>query len=313
VAAQDNEAADADAGDVAAEAGDDEARTDRQRERDRQPDDTERDRRQDDTDEDAPADEADELDGEDFDCIDFQVQEDAQEILDEDPDDPYNLDPNADGIACALLPSEADVAGENAGSANEQTSNNGTGQRRRDRTDAPADDADAAANCADLTQEEAVEILDDDPDDPQGLDPDGDGIPCEDEEIGAPPDDAETTRTNRRDTRTVEEEEPAARDRQTSTAEFEDLDCEDFTFREEAQLVLDDLPADPYNLDPNADGIACSSLPTSTDTVQVTAVPRTGTGPNTDVDPAWAIVPLAAAAAAAHGLRVRGFLHDRER
>ncbi|HYO29486.1 MAG TPA: hypothetical protein VER37_02800, partial [Thermomicrobiales bacterium] len=50
VAAQDNEAADADAGDVAAEAGDDEARTDRQRERDRQPDDTDRDRRQDDTD-----------------------------------------------------------------------------------------------------------------------------------------------------------------------------------------------------------------------------------------------------------------------
>ena len=152
-AAQDNEAADADAGDAAAEVGDDEARTDRQRERDRQPEDTERDRRQDDTDEDAPADEADELDGEDFDCIDFQIQEDAQEILDEDPDDPYNLDPNADGIAC-------------------------------------------------------------------------------------------------------------------------------------------------------------SSLPASTDTVQVTAVPKTGTGPNTDVDPAWAIVPLAAAAAAAHGFRAQGFLHD---
>ena len=48
------------------------------------------------------------LQGDDFDCEDFATQEEAQAVLDEDPDDPNNLDPNQDGIACALLPSSAD-------------------------------------------------------------------------------------------------------------------------------------------------------------------------------------------------------------
>src|ERR671916_220562 len=41
----------------------------------------------------------------DFDCEDFETQEEAQAVLDEDPADPNNLDPNRDGVACALLPS----------------------------------------------------------------------------------------------------------------------------------------------------------------------------------------------------------------
>jgi hypothetical protein len=42
---------------------------------------------------------------EDFDCVDFDVQEEAQDVFDEDPSDPYNLDPNGDGFACSSLPS----------------------------------------------------------------------------------------------------------------------------------------------------------------------------------------------------------------
>src|SRR5688572_18090687 len=45
----------------------------------------------------------------DLDCEDFETQEEAQAVLDEDPADPNNLDPNADGIACALLPSASDL------------------------------------------------------------------------------------------------------------------------------------------------------------------------------------------------------------
>ena len=44
-----------------------------------------------------------------YDCIDFQTQEDAQQVFDEDPSDPYGLDEDDprpdDGIACEALPS----------------------------------------------------------------------------------------------------------------------------------------------------------------------------------------------------------------
>jgi hypothetical protein len=44
----------------------------------------------------------------DLDCEDFETQEEAQAVLDEDPTDPNNLDPNRDGTACGLLPSADD-------------------------------------------------------------------------------------------------------------------------------------------------------------------------------------------------------------
>jgi hypothetical protein len=56
----------------------------------------------------------------------------------------------------------------------------------------------------------------------------------------------------------------------------EDLDCIDFQFQEEAQSILDRDLSDPFNLDPNGDGFACSSLPSATP--QVIQVPRTGAG-----------------------------------
>jgi len=35
----------------------------------------------------------------------------------------------------------------------------------------------------------------------------------------------------------------------------------DFAFQEDAQIVYDRIPGDPYNLDPSGDGFACASLP----------------------------------------------------
>ncbi len=230
---------------------------------------------------DAPAD--------DFDCIDFETQEEAQAILDKDPSDPSDLDPGGDGTACSLLPSAADLAEEDSRDrVAASAADNGTvRQRRRDRANTDADTAVSA--CADYTQEEAQQLLDDDPRDPDNLDPDGDGIACEDEELSGSPATAA---------------EPATRDRPRSTTAFEDLDCEDFSFQEEAQLVLDDLLADPYNLDPNDDGFACSSLPSSTGTPRINAVPKTGVGPEqSSTSPGAAVLPTAVAGHGAVGAR----------
>lgn len=40
----------------------------------------------------------------DLDCSDFDFQEDAQDELENDPDDPNNLDDDNDGVACESLP-----------------------------------------------------------------------------------------------------------------------------------------------------------------------------------------------------------------
>jgi hypothetical protein len=41
----------------------------------------------------------------------------------------------------------------------------------------------------------------------------------------------------------------------------DDLNCEDFTYQEQAQAVFDQDPSDPNGLDADNDGIACESLP----------------------------------------------------
>jgi len=45
--------------------------------------------------------------GRDVDCVDLVYQEAAQELLERDPTDPFNLDPSGDGFACSSLPSRA--------------------------------------------------------------------------------------------------------------------------------------------------------------------------------------------------------------
>ena len=95
----------------------------------------------------------------DLDCSDFATQEEAQAVLDANPDDPNYLDGEGDGVACESLPSAPPLAPEPPSLES-----------------APTGDLD----CADFaTQEEAQAMLDADPSDPHGLDGEGDGVPCE--------------------------------------------------------------------------------------------------------------------------------------
>ncbi len=242
---------------------------------------------------DATDDNGDDLDA-DLDCIDFATQEEAQAVLDEDLDDPNNLDPNGDGVACALLPS-----------ADEQDTDDTGGTDAAPEEDDALDDvvdADAADefDCIDFaTQEEAQAVYDLDPSDPNGLDPDFDGVACEEllpdgqEDTAQDAADGARNRNRNRDRNQNQNQDNQA----DQTDGTEDLDCVDFDFQEEAQAVLDEDSTDPYNLDPNGDGFACSSLPSeSGDTVNVTVMPQTGSGPERARD--GRLWPLSVAAAA---------------
>lgn len=102
----------------------------------------------------------------DVDCSDFTTQEEAQAVLDANPNDPNYLDGEGDGVACESLPSAPPSAP--APPSPEST---------------PTGDLD----CADFaTQEETQATLDADPSDPHGLDGEGDGVPCESLPSGSP-------------------------------------------------------------------------------------------------------------------------------
>lgn len=229
----------------------------------------------------------------DLDCEDFESQEEAQAVLDADPADPNNLDPNADGIACALLPSAADVdpaARDDAAAETEQDASDESQTREERRAarqaERPANQADVAQDapvvtCADFaTAEDAQDAFDADPEGLANLDADGNGIACE-ELLATEPDpaDEKLTRAERR-AQQNQDQEPAdveiVIDAPAQPLVREDIDCIDFAVQDEAQRVYNQDATDPYNLDPNGDGFACSSLPSS-DPV-VSQVPRTGIG-----------------------------------
>src|SRR5215207_671533 len=104
----------------------------------------------------------------DLDCEDFETQEEAQAVLDEDDTDPHNLDPNRDGIACALLPSSADqeaataddaAAEEDAAAAQEANTGDQTAEelraarraaRQQDEDGQAAEEESDAVTCADF-------------------------------------------------------------------------------------------------------------------------------------------------------------------
>ncbi len=87
-----------------------------------------------------------------FNCDDFDTQQEAQDELNANPSDPNGLDGDSDGVACESLPG----GGTDTGG----TSNN--------------------LNCsAFVFQEEAQAELARDPSDPNNLDADNDGVPCE--------------------------------------------------------------------------------------------------------------------------------------
>lgn len=102
------------------------------------------------------------------------------------------------------------------------------------------------ATCSDFAnQATAQRALDADSSDPHGLDLDLDGIACETPFV----------------TPVVPDAEPTAARGSSAAMETPDVDCADFAFQEDAQVVLDHIAGDPYNLDPSGDGFACSSLP----------------------------------------------------
>ncbi len=101
--------------------------------------------------------------------------------------------------------------------------------------------------CSDFaSQSEAQAAFDADPSDPNGLDLDLDGVACEMPFVvpAETPSSADT--------------DPAA---PPSPLEGRAVNCIDFAFQEDAQIVYDRIPGDPYNLDPSGDGFACASLP----------------------------------------------------
>jgi hypothetical protein len=53
-----------------------------------------------------------ETDFDDKDCADFDSQEDAQKVLDEDEDDPHHLDADNDGVACESLLEDDDASND---------------------------------------------------------------------------------------------------------------------------------------------------------------------------------------------------------
>ncbi|HEX2282911.1 MAG TPA: hypothetical protein VHG52_14230 [Thermomicrobiales bacterium] len=260
---------------------------------------------------------------EDLDCEDFETQEEAQAVLDEDPADPNNLDPNQDGIACALLPSADDPEvdpGDDA-PAREQAAGNQTPEERRaarratrqqDQEGSPNGEESAVVSCADYeTAEDAQAAFDEDPEGLADLDPDGNGIACEEfftPEPTTEPDETTQAREERRRNRRNQAEESAPTevviDEPTTVRIREDVDCVDFEFQEEAQVVLDEDASDPYNLDPSGDGVACSSLPSSDP--RVLQVPRTGTG-----TPSGLSAGLLAAASISAGLAGTGVIWRR--
>ena len=232
----------------------------------------------------------------DLDCEDFETQEEAQAVLDEDSADPHNLDPNRDGIACALLPSTADqeaAAADDAAAAQDADTGNQTpeerraarrGARQQDQEGQATEEETDAVTCADFeTAEEAQAAFDEDPEGLAHLDADGNDIACEELlqlEPEAEPDADTDAREERRRNRRNQEEEPAPTEVVIDEPEpvriREDFDCVDFEFQEDAQEVYDEDRSDPYNLDPSGDGVACSSLPSSNP--RISQVPRTGIG-----------------------------------
>jgi len=100
--------------------------------------------------------------------------------------------------------------------------------------------------CSDFaSQAEAQAAFDADPTDPYGLDLDLDGVACEMPFVVP----AETPSTD------------ADRTASPTPLEGRAVNCIDFAFQEDAQIVYDRIPGDPYNLDPSGDGFACASLP----------------------------------------------------
>ncbi len=147
-----------------------------------------------------------------LDCSDFATQRGAQAVFDRSPvaskGDPFELDKDADGKACEAALGGAAEDGTELGARN------------------PGD-----LDCVDLPSQAAAQArLRTDPSDPDGLDPENNGVACE----FAP----------------VPYEDVAFDGAPVAAARSKaDVDCEDFEFQQEAQMVYLRDQSDPNGLD----------------------------------------------------------------
>ena len=175
-----------------------------------------------------------------LDCEDFATQRAAQKTLEmelAEEEDRFNLDPDNGGRACETPQDRGAEDGTVLGAD--------TGGDRRDCIDFPS-------------QKAAQSFLKANPSDPYDLDIDNNGVACE----IAP----------------VSYDDPAQDANPVSEARSNtDLDCKDFEYQQEAQMVYFQDESDPNNLDKGEGGSnVCSDLPILWSNVEEVLAVQTG-------------------------------------
>lgn len=211
-----------------------------------------------------------------LDCSDFATRRGAQAIFTRSPvasaGDPFGLDKDGDGRACeAATPGGAAEDGTELGTK--------TG---------------GDLDCVDLPSQAAAQArLRADPSDPDGLDPENNGVACEFAPI--PYEDR------------AFDNAPVAAARSKA-----DLDCEDFEYQQEAQMVYLQDESDPNGLDgPNekaekdkrfvGNGFACETLPALASNVEELGASEDAGAGGAKAAPASKAAPTALVAAWPHG------------
>ena len=127
-------------------------------------------------------------------------------------------------------------------------------------------------------QAQAQATLDADPSDPNGLDPDGDGVACEFEASST----GEVS---------FEDGTGFVTDAAAPAPQYDDLNCEDFVTQSEAQAVLDADAQDLNDLDANGDGVACNELFTEDPPLSAEEAPVQSQTPESSSVEAAAVTP----------------------
>lgn len=123
--------------------------------------------------------------GDAYSCLEFADQADAQAVLRADPSDPNHLDSNHDGVACPALappkdttPVQAVVTGFRCDRYSPRSARCPQPWRRFDPADSVQSQVDEY-DCSDYaSQADAQAVLRYEPEDPNRLDSDHDGIAC---------------------------------------------------------------------------------------------------------------------------------------
>ena len=213
-------------------------------------------------------------------CTDFATFDEAQKALLDNAKNAVTLDPDGNGIACEeVFPAESAAAAAATATAEAAPTNAapaGNAERKAARqatATAGAASTEAAQTPTPTTEQQGAKA---------GKKTDRQTATAAAAASGGNADKKAARQATA--TAAAAGEAPKKNQKKTPTPEAAlptpvggDLDCIDFAFQEDAQAVLDQNPKDPYNLDPNHDGIACSSLPRRGG--PIVALPATGSGP----------------------------------